>query len=99
MARKTDGPSTDYELNLIVPSDDLKAAAIAAACEAYGINPQYLLSSKFDVATQTVMLLTHGGKKVKWRDGMDVSALSEIEITGVNPANANRKPIAGKAKD
>ena len=31
-----------------------------------------------------VTLVTHGGKKVKWRDDMDIAPLTEIEITGMS---------------
>jgi len=70
-------------------------AAIKEACKAYGITNQYLLASRVD--GKEVVLVTVGGKKVRY-SGAKVERLDRIAITGVNPALAKRKVIAGKSK-
>ena len=74
--------------------DDL----IVAACGAYGIAPKYILVSKVDAATGEAVIVTQGGKKVRFKMGDKVAQLSPIAVTGINPAWAKSKVIAGKAK-
>ena len=76
------------------PDSDL----IAAACEAYGIAPKCVFASKVDKATGEAVIVTQGGSKVRFRAGDKVARLSQIAVTGVNPAWAKSKAIAGKAK-
>lgn len=71
---------------------------IGEACEAFGIHPSHVLSSGID-DSGAVVIITHGGKKVRWYEGQEVAPLSEIEITGINPAAKRKKPIAGRARD
>lgn len=68
---------------------------IAAACEAYGIAPKYVLASSVDKTTGEAVVVTHGGKKVRYKAGAKVTPLDSIAVTGINPA-PKRKPIAGK---
>ena len=78
---------------------DLKSDRIVAeACSAYGIDRKHLFHSRMDQATGELVLLTNGGRKVRWKKGMEVDQLSEIEITGINPEWKKRKPIAGKKR-
>lgn len=74
-------------------SDEMQAPGIREACEAYGIEEEYLLDAV--VREETVTLITAGGFKVTWSQGMEVSPLTRIQITGINPENAKRKPITG----
>lgn len=66
--------------------------------EAYGIPREYLLLGRVDAVTGEVVLVTHGGKKIRHREGDEPMPLSEIEITGINPENARRKVVAGKKR-
>ncbi|MHC1726505.1 MAG: hypothetical protein AB9866_10925 [Syntrophobacteraceae bacterium] len=69
---------------------------IAEALQAYGIPEQYCFASNFNSDTGIVTIVTHGGKKVRWFEGCEVERqLSEIEVAGINPENARRKPITG----
>jgi hypothetical protein len=72
--------------------------ALKAALEAHGVDPRHVLSSRHDAATGVVIFVTNGGKKVQWKEGEKAASLSEIEITGVNPENAKRRPITGAKK-
>jgi len=71
---------------------------IQAACDAYGILKDYLAGAGIDRESGQVTLVTNGGKKVRWNEGDKVEKLADIAITGINPANAKRKPITGKKK-
>lgn len=68
------------------------------ACEAYGIWPEHVLGSGIDRETGQVVIVTSGGKKVRYFAGDKPEPLSQIEVTGVNPEAAKRKIIAGKKK-
>jgi hypothetical protein len=72
---------------------------IVEGCKAYGIDAKYLHASRIDAETGEAVILTVGGKRVRYKSGQKVQPLSEIEITGVNPAWAKKKPIAGKKKE
>ena len=72
---------------------------IAEACKAYGIAPKYVFASCIDELTGEAVIVTHGGKKVRYKSGVEVEKLNDIAITGINPAAAKRKPIAGKPKE
>lgn len=64
---------------------------IAEACKAYGIAPKYVLGSRIDPLTGEAVVVTVGGSKVRFKAGAEVAPLSEIAVTGVNPAWAKRK--------
>ena len=68
---------------------------IAAACEAYGIAPKYIFASNYYPETGEAVIVTHGGKKVRYKAGDKVEQLDQIAVTGINP-KPKRKPIAGK---
>lgn len=70
-------------------------ALIAKACKAYGIAAQYLFASRID--GNAVVLVTNGGSRVRYT-GAKVERLDRLAVTGINPALAKRKVIAGKAK-
>jgi hypothetical protein len=74
-----------------------KKGLLEMACEAYGIAKQFLLSSKI-YANGEVVLVTHGGAKVRWREGDKVEPLHSIRVTGINPEAKKRKPITGTGK-
>lgn len=71
-------------------------ALIDKACEAYGIAPKYLFAS--NIRDGVAVLLTNGGKRVRYKTGDKVEKLDDIAITGINPKAAKRKVIAGKGK-
>ena len=73
------------------PGEDL----IAAACEAFGIAPKYVFASRIDAQTGEAVIVTNGGKKVRFKAGAKVAPLDQIAVTGINP-KPKRKPIAGK---
>ncbi len=80
--------------------DDKKGKAlIDEACKAYGIASKYVFSSRIDEETGEAVVLTNGGSKVRFKSGDKVEKLSDIQITGINPAAAKRKPIVGKARE
>ena len=68
---------------------------IAQACEAYGIEPKYVLGSA--VRGGVAVIVTRGGSKVRFKAGIPVVPLDPIAVTGINP-KPKRKPIAGAAK-
>lgn len=70
---------------------------IAEGCKAFGISKEFVFAGRFDAATNTAIIVTAGGSKVKYWAGDKPAALSQIAVTGINPA-AKRKVIAGKAK-
>lgn len=69
---------------------------IAEACKAYGIAPKFVFASAVNAAGQAVVV-TNGGKKIRYAAGDKVEPLDEISITGINP-RPKRKPITGVAK-
>jgi hypothetical protein len=69
---------------------------IEKALAAFGIDPQYVHSSRYDDVTKEAIIVTVGGKKVRFMNGDDPNKLDEVSITGVNPVK--RKPITGKGK-
>ena len=72
---------------------------LAAALKAYGIGEKYVLDSAFNKETGEVVIVTNGGSKVRFKEGDKPQPLDDIAITGINPAAAKRKVIAGKAKE
>jgi len=69
---------------------------IAAVLKAYGIDEKHVHTARYDEATKTAIVLTNGGKRVRFQEGDKPEPLSEIAITGINPVK--RKPITGKSK-
>jgi hypothetical protein len=67
---------------------------IAEACAAYGIEKQYVFASRIDVETGEAVIVTHGGKKVRYKAGQKVEPLDDIAITGVNPNPKRRGTLA-----
>ena len=71
---------------------------ILDACDAYGIAWQHVYASAIDPVTGEAVIVTFGGKKVRFKKGQQVEKLPEIAITGVNPEAKKKKPITGTAK-
>jgi hypothetical protein len=71
---------------------------IVEACKAYGIDPKYIFASRIDKVTGEAVVVTNGGKKVRYKTGDKVAPLDPIAVTGINP-KPKRKPIAGAAKE
>jgi hypothetical protein len=67
------------------------------ALKAYGIDKKYVLGSRVDEAAGEAVIVTAGGKKVRYKSGDKVQPLGSIAITGINP-EAKRKPLTGAAK-
>ena len=70
---------------------------IEKALKAYGVQKKHVVMSRVDGSQ--VVFATAGGAKRRWAEGDDVQPLTQIQITGINPDAAKRKPIAGKPKD
>lgn len=77
---------------------DASDKLIGEALQAYGIDKEHVLASRIDVLTGEAVIVTQGGKKVRYSTGQTVEKLGAIAVTGVNPANEKRKVIAGAAK-
>lgn len=75
-----------------------KAALLEEALEAYGVEREYVFSSRVDLASGTVVILTNGGARVQYKQGDKVAKLDPIRVTGINPEWEKRKPIVGKKK-
>jgi len=59
---------------------------IAEGCKAYGIDRKFLFSSGIDPHTGEAVILTHGGKKLRYKTGHKAkSELTETQITGNLP--------------
>lgn len=67
---------------------------ISAGCKAFGIDEKHVFSAR--VYGDEVAILTMGGTRVHYRMGDEVQPLTEIQVTGVNPAK--RKPITGEKR-
>lgn len=72
--------------------------AIDALCKEMGISPEFVFASNVDRGTGAVTVLTNGGARVCVAPGDEIPRLTEIQITGVNPELARRKPVAGKKR-
>ena len=70
---------------------------IAQACDAFGIAPKYVIGSA--VKDGVAVVVTVGGKKVRFKAGDKPVPLDQISVTGVNPNAKKRKPITGAAKE
>lgn len=54
--------------------------------KAYGIQPQFVFASRYDEPTDTVFILTNGGKKIVHKVGAAIGQKpTEVEITGILP--------------
>lgn len=71
------------------------AALLKEALKAYGIAEKYVHGSRVDVEGK-VTIVTHGGKKVAWKKGMEVEPLTTIQVTGIDPDRQKRKPLTGR---
>ena len=70
---------------------------LAAACEAYGIDQKYVIGSA--VKDGVAIVVTNGGKKVRFKAGDKVEKLDSVAVTGINPTAKKRKPITGPGKE
>jgi len=59
--------------------------AIREACKAYGIQEKYLIGAECYPEEGEVVLVTAGGKKVRWHQGVKVEKLTAVEVTGIPP--------------
>lgn len=77
-------------------AEEKESTLLKKALKAFGIDEKYLLSHR--VKGSSVILVTKGGSKVIFKPGAKIHKLTAIQITGINPENARRKPIVGKKK-
>jgi hypothetical protein len=70
---------------------------IAAALDAFNIDPKFVAGSRYDEVTGEAVIVTNGGTKVRFKDGDKPEKLSTVAITGINPA-PKKKPITGAGK-
>jgi|GEM_PF-6893334 len=90
MAKKSDSEAMDMAPEQSVPFQVSGPKAVlpervSRACEAYGIDERYLMAWKEEDVIGRVVLLTCGGRKVTWHEGMTVERLMEFEISGIPP--------------
>lgn len=69
---------------------------ILEACKAFGVALEFLFASRVD--GDEAVIITNGGKRVRYKKGDKVEPLDYIAVTGINPAAKKRKVIAGKKK-
>lgn len=67
--------------------DEAKQKAIVdATIKAYEIPPKWVLASRYDEQTDTVIIVTHGGKKIVHKVGAAIERkLTMVEISGFLP--------------
>jgi hypothetical protein len=58
---------------------------IDKACSAYGVDKKYLLGSRYYAETDEAVIVTNGGRKVRYKEGDKVEQLSHTEVTGEKP--------------
>lgn len=71
---------------------------ISKACKAFGIEDKFVFASGIQDrdGKPEAIVVTNGGKKVRYIDGDEVVPLSDVEITGISPKKP--KVVAGKEK-
>lgn len=69
---------------------------IEEACKAYGIDKKFVAGSAYNEDAKEAVIVTNGGKKVRFKAGDKVEPLDAIAVSGINPKV--RKPITGAAK-
>ena len=69
---------------------------IDEGCKAYGIPKEFLFHKRIDREKGQVVLVTHGGKKVRYSKGMEVEPLTQVQVDG----KPTKKPrhVMGKKK-
>ncbi len=60
---------------------------INEACKAYGIEEEYVFASGISAETGEAIIVTNGGKKVRYRKGDVVQKLTYTEVTGQKVRN------------
>ncbi|MDY7034547.1 MAG: hypothetical protein SV375_00065 [Thermodesulfobacteriota bacterium] len=76
------------------------------ACHAFGVEDRYLVKARIEVdpesGEKTAVVLTAGGARVRYRKGDEkadnFAPLNYVQVTGINPKAAKRKPITGIKK-
>lgn len=97
MARKDKDQAEQNESGAF-PEIGPEFEAIQAALQAFGIPEEFVMLARRDPESGRVTVVTHGGKKVVWSGEGEVQPLTQIEITGINPENAKRRPLTGVRK-
>ncbi len=69
---------------------------IEAVCEAYGIDPEYVLASSVKDSGE-VIILTTGGSKIRWNCGDRVKSLEPVQIDGI-PRSEPKPLVENTAK-
>jgi len=84
----------------VQPEDKAPQDLMQEALDAYGIAREHVFAASYDPERNTLSILTRGGARVRYRGQKieDKDRLDPIQVTGINPEAAKRKPIAGKAK-
>ena len=75
--------------------DNANGSLLKAACKAYGIDPEYVLSSRV-TKKKEVIIVTNGGIKVRWRPGDKVEELDPIRVDG--KIRKKMRVVAGKKR-
>lgn len=71
---------------------------IEEGCKTYGIDKKYLFTSGIDPHTKEAILVTYGGKKVRYAKGMEVEPLTKVQIDGIPPRSKKSRVVMGKKK-
>jgi len=79
------GPSVAPAAESERPLSDAEKKLIDEGCKAYGIDKKYLFHARVDVRTKEAVLVTAGGKKVRYAKGMKAEPLTKVQIDGVSP--------------
>jgi len=69
---------------------------IEAGLKSYGIDKKHVLKTRIDNATGEAVIVTVGGAKVRYAEGMEVKPLDPIRVDGV--IRKKMKPITGGKK-
>lgn len=91
------GPSVAPASEEKKPLSKAEQKLIEEGCEAYGIPAEHLFASGIDPRTKEAILVTNGGKKVRYSKDMKVEPLDPVAVDGV----PRKKPryLMGKKKE
>lgn len=90
------GPSVAPAGSVEKPLTKEQEKLIEEGCKAYGIDKKYLFHSRIDPRTKEAVLVTAGGKKVRYAKSMEVEPLDPVAVDGIS----RKKPrhVMGKKK-
>jgi hypothetical protein len=95
-ALKERGPSVSKAVEEKKPLTKDQQKLIEDGCKAYGIDARYLDHARIDPRTKEAVLVTVGGKKVRYARDMEVEKLDPVAVDGIS----RKKPrhVMGKKR-